>query len=169
MNAKAVLATSKTTAMNETMTDHGNIDRASQFEELRFAKRQQWYIATAAVTLLAAIFWIERNAQLSSTEKAAATVFIVMIMGFGIWFLFKLQNYMKTVRLLLDPSDPNSWWRNGDVLFVLAGVVLLAAIVVLYFFWIHGGDATIALHPDQGTEMSSSPRKNLETDPLLCL
>jgi hypothetical protein len=31
------------------MNDRENVDRASQFEELRFAKGQQLYIATAAV------------------------------------------------------------------------------------------------------------------------
>jgi hypothetical protein len=38
--------------MNETQ----NRDRPAQFEELRFAKGQQWSVATLAVTLLAAIF-----------------------------------------------------------------------------------------------------------------
>ena len=110
-------------------------DRASQLEELRFAKGQQWYIATAAVTLLSAIFWIERSIKLNCPEKAAATLFIVLIAGFGIWFLFKLQKHMKDVRLELNPNDPNPWWRNYDVLFVLAGVVFLAGSVVMYFLW----------------------------------
>jgi hypothetical protein len=93
------------------MSDQENVDRTSQFEELRFAKQHQWYIATAAITLLAAIFWIERSEHLNSPEKAVATVFVISIAGFGIWFLVKLQNYMKTVRLMLDPNDPNPWWR----------------------------------------------------------
>jgi hypothetical protein len=112
-----------------------SVDRPSKLEELRFAKRQQWYIATAAVTLLSAIYWIERNTPLNCPEKAVATLFIVLIAGFGIWFLFKLQNYMKEVRLELNPNDPDPWWRNYDVLFVLAGVVFLAGSVVMYFLW----------------------------------
>ena len=115
-----------------------NVDRAAQFEELRFAKGQQWYIATAAVTLLSAIFWIERSIRLVRWEKIFATVFIGLIAGFGICFLVKLQNHLKEVRLTLGyPNDLNPWWRGVDVLSVLVGVVALAALVVLYFLWTH--------------------------------
>ena len=119
------------------MSERDNVDRAAQFEELRFAKGQQWYIATAAVTLLSAIFWIERSIRLNRPEKIIATVFIGTIAGFGICFLVKLQNHLKAVRLALDPNDPNPWWRGVDVLSVLIGVVSLAAFVVIYFLWTH--------------------------------
>jgi hypothetical protein len=112
-------------------------DRASQFEELRFAKGQQWYIATAAVTLLSAIFWIERSIKLKYPEKVIATVFIGLIAGFSICFLFQLQKHLKAVRLALDPNDPNPWWRGVDILGALAVVVSLAALVVVYFLWTH--------------------------------
>jgi hypothetical protein len=45
-------------------------DRAAQLEEIRFAKRQQWAIATAAVTLLAAVFGIARTTKLDTAEKS---------------------------------------------------------------------------------------------------
>ena len=38
-------------------------DRAARLEELRFAKKQQWYIVTSALTLLAAIFGIATRHQ----------------------------------------------------------------------------------------------------------
>jgi len=119
------------------LSERDNVDRASQFEELRFAKGQQWYIATAAVTLMSAIFWIERSIRLNHPEKIIATVFTGLITGFGICFLVKLQNHLKAVRLALDPNDLNPWWRGVDVLSVLIGVVSLAALVVLYFLWSH--------------------------------
>ena len=120
------------------MSEPDNVDRASQWEELRFAKGQQWYIATAAVTLLSAIFWIERSIRLVRWEKIFATVFIGLIAGFGICFLVKLQNHLKEVRLTLGyPNDLNPWWRGVDVFPVLIGVVSLAALVVLYFLWTH--------------------------------
>ena len=120
------------------MSEPDNVDRASQLEELRFAKRQQWYIATAAVTLLSAIFWIEHSIRLVRWEKIVVTVFIGLIAGFGICFLVKLQNHLKEVRLTLGyPNDLNPWWRGVDVLSVLIGVVALAALVVLYFLWSH--------------------------------
>ena len=121
------------------MSEPDNVDRASQWEELRFAKGQQWYIATAAVTLLSAIFWIERSIRLFRWEKIfARQVFIGLIAGFGICFLVKLQNHLKEVGLTLGyPNDLNPWWRGVDVLSVLVGVVALAALVVLYFLRSH--------------------------------
>jgi Ca2+/H+ antiporter len=82
------------------MTDQQNVDvdRAARHEELRFAKKQQLYVATSAVTLLAAIFAIARSTTLSDVEKAIATVFIVLIATYGIVFLFKLQDHLKAVR-----------------------------------------------------------------------
>jgi hypothetical protein len=97
------------------LSEPDNVERASQFEELRFAKGQQWYVATAAVTLLSAIFWIERSIRLNRPEKIIATVFIGTIAGFGICFLVKLQHVFSA----------------------LVGVVALAALVVLYFLWSH--------------------------------
>src|SRR5262252_2015285 len=106
--------------------EKAGLDRTSQFEELRFAKRQQWYIATAAVALLSAIFWIEQSIRVVCWEKIVATVFIGLIAGFGICFLVKLQNHLKEVRLTLGyPKDLNPWWRGVDVLSVLVGVVAL--------------------------------------------
>ena len=120
------------------MSEPDNVDRASQFEQLGFAKGQQWYVATAAVTLLSAIFWIAQSIRLVRWEKIFATVFIGLIAGFGICFLVKLQNHLKEVRLTLGyPNDLNPWWRGVDVLSVLIGVVALAALVVLYFLWTH--------------------------------
>ena len=120
------------------MSEPDNVDRASQFEQLRFAKGQQWYVATAAVTLLSAIFWIERSIRLNRPEKIIATVFIGMIAGFGICFLVKLQNHLKEVRLTLGyPNDLNPWWRGVDVFSILISVVALAALVVVYFLWTH--------------------------------
>jgi hypothetical protein len=117
------------------MSDIENISRASQVEELRLAKQQQWLIAIAAATLLAAIFWIEWNTKLDCSEKTAATVFIALTAASGVLILFKLQDYMKRARLALNPQDPTPWLRGADVLCLLASVTLLAAFVVLYFLW----------------------------------
>ena len=95
-------------------------------------------MATAAVTLLSAIFWIAQSLRLVRWEKIFATVFIGLIAGFGICFLVKLQNHLKEVRLTLGyPNDLNPWWRGVDVFSALTGVVALAALVVLYFLWSH--------------------------------
>ena len=113
-----------------------NRDRDARLEELRFAKRQQWYIAPSGVTLLGAIFAIAHQTQLNDVEKVLASIFIALIAGFGIFFLFRLQDHLKNVRRALDPIDPNPWFRGVDVFLVLAGLVFLSAVVVLYFLWL---------------------------------
>src|SRR5215510_8897571 len=101
-------------------------DRAAQFEELRFAKRQQWAIATAAVTLLAAVFGIARTTKVDTVEKAFATIFVVLIASFGIAFLHQLQGHLSRVRIALDPNDADPWFRGVDILRVLAGIVFFS-------------------------------------------
>jgi predicted membrane channel-forming protein YqfA (hemolysin III family) len=88
------------------------------------------------VTLLAAIFAIARSTTLSDVEKAIATVFIVLIATFGIVFLFKLQDHLKAVRKELVKEDTEPWRRGVDVLFVLAGIVFISAVLVFYFLWV---------------------------------
>jgi hypothetical protein len=122
-------------AERDEMTDQQNVDvdRPARHEELRFAKKQQWFIATSAVTLLAAIFAIARSTTLSDVEKALATVLVVFIAGFGMAFLFNLQDHMMEVRKELDPRDTGPWVRGSEVLFVLVGIIVLSAGLVVYF------------------------------------
>src|ERR1700731_3316304 len=75
-----------------------DVDRAARHEELRFAKKQQWYVATSAVTLLAAIFAIARGTSLSVDERGVVTFFIFLIATFGIDVLSKLQTHMWKTR-----------------------------------------------------------------------
>jgi hypothetical protein len=113
-------------------------DRAAKLEELRFAKRQQWSIATSAVTLLAAIFGIVHVIKGPNLgEKIAATTLIVLIAGSACWFLWKLQRHLKKTRTLLDPMDPKPWFRGADILGVLAGTVIISGLVVGYYLWRH--------------------------------
>jgi hypothetical protein len=110
-------------------------DRAARLEELRFAKKQQWYIATSAVTLLAAIFGIAHVIKPNLWEKSAATVLVALIMGIACWFLCKLQGHLKNTRLLLDPTDRTPWFRGADILGVLVGTVIVSGLVVVYYLW----------------------------------
>jgi hypothetical protein len=113
-------------------------DRAAKLEELRFAKRQQWSIATSAVTLLAAIFGIAHVIEEPKLgEKIAATVLVVLIVGFACKFLWQLQGHLKKTRTLLDPRDRRPWYRGVDILIVLAGTVFASGLVVLYYLWCH--------------------------------
>jgi hypothetical protein len=104
-------------------------------EELRFAKKQQWAVATASVTLLAAIFALQHSLTdgLKCVERIAFSIAIVLIAIFGTWFLIKLQQHLRDTRLQLDPNDRNPATRGADILGVLIGVVILSSICVLYF------------------------------------
>jgi hypothetical protein len=111
-------------------------DRAAWHEELRFAKKQQWYVATSAVTLLAAIFAIARSTSLSVDERGTVTFLIFLVATFGIDVLRKLQLHMSAKRQELNPRD-QEWHRDSDVLFVLAGIIAVAAAAVSYLLWFH--------------------------------
>src|SRR5262249_25655771 len=68
--------------------------RHEWFEELRFAKKQQWYIATAAVTLLAAILALQHAGApegLQIREKVAFGVAITLVATFACSFLLSLK------------------------------------------------------------------------------
>jgi hypothetical protein len=93
------------------------------WEELRFAKKQQWTVATAAVTLLAAIYALRHSLTdpLTCNEKIASAIAIVLIAGFSTWFLIKLHSHLQTTRLRLDPNDTNPATRGVDITAVLSG------------------------------------------------
>jgi len=112
-------------------------DRQAKFEELRFAKKQQWSIATSAVTLLAAIFGVAHvtEPKLKLGEEIAGTVFVVLIAVFAWRFLKSLQDHLEATRKALDPKDPEPWWRGVDVLAVLTGTVIVSGVVVVYYLW----------------------------------
>jgi hypothetical protein len=112
-------------------------ERTAKLEELRFAKKQQWLIATSAVTLLAAIFGIAHliEPKPGPREKIVGTIFIALIVAAAWRVLWKLQNHLSETRKLLCPDDPNPWFRGVDVLAVLLGAVSLSAYVVGYYVW----------------------------------
>src|ERR1700675_1629415 len=90
-------------------------DRPQWFEELRFAKKQQWAIATASVTLLAAIFALTRSAHGGDPgpiEKIALAVVITLVATFGCTFLVTLHRYMRDTRLCIDPTDKDALLRG---------------------------------------------------------
>jgi hypothetical protein len=110
-----------------------NQDRAQWFEELRFAKKQQWAVATAVVTLLGAIFALQHSTgDPSPREKTALTVVITLIAAFGCTVLLMLQKYIRDTRLRIDPCDRDAVLRGVSIMVALIGVVLLSAFAVLY-------------------------------------
>jgi hypothetical protein len=96
-------------------------------EELRFIKKQQWYVATASVTLNAAVIALLKGSQLRDCEPLVACLFIGLVAGFGVVVLWQLQNHMRTLR---EPSAP--WHRVTDVFYLLTFFVLAVAVGVGY-------------------------------------
>ena len=123
--------------MNDQQDDdqQTDVDPATLHEELRFAKKQQWYVATSAVTLLGAIFAIARVTKLNLIEKHAATFLATLVAVFGVYFLWKLQHHLKRVRLELGTTDKSPLLRGVDLALVLSGIVVVSALVVVYFLW----------------------------------
>ena len=108
-------------------------DRPQYFEELRFAKKQQWSVAAAAVTLLAAIFVLQDKANAGPKEKTVLAILVALIAVAACAFLWMLQNHLRETRLRLDKDDADALLRGVSVMGVLLAVVLLSAGCVLYF------------------------------------
>lgn len=109
---------------------------AGGLEELRFAKTQQWRIAAAAITLLAAIFAVAHSLHpLSTVEKVVTTVLVTLVGVFGSIFLFSLQKHLRRTRLRINEKDSEAWLRGAEVLAALVAAVIISAIVVVYSLW----------------------------------
>lgn len=111
-------------------------DRSERLEEIRFAKTQQWRVATAAITLLGAIFAVAHTLHpLATFEKVLGTVSVTLIATFGSFFLVSLQNHLRRTRVLINDKDSEAWLRGAEVVFALIAVVVTSAIVAGYSLW----------------------------------
>ncbi len=106
--------------------------RGHLFEELRFAKKQQWAVAAAVVTLLGAVYGLAHSAVPNDKEKVLLTVVITLIANTGCSILVSLQRYIHTTRLELEPRDRDALIRGAGIAAALIGVIILSAIGVLY-------------------------------------
>jgi hypothetical protein len=109
--------------------------KSEQLEELRFAKTQQWRVATAAVTLLGAIFVVAHTLHpLAIFERVIGTVLVALIGVAGSVFLISLQNHLRRTRNSIQ-DDLEAWSRGAEVMITLAVVVIASAIIVGYSLW----------------------------------
>jgi drug/metabolite transporter (DMT)-like permease len=116
------------------LSDMSDTMKAALMEELRFAKRQQWHIAAAAVALLGATFAISTGMD-RPLEKVVATVLVTLVAAIGAAFLWSLQKHLHRVRTQLNPKDEKAWRGTVSVMGVLIGVLAVSALVVLYWLW----------------------------------
>lgn len=110
--------------------------RAGYLEELRFAKRQQWYVAAAAVGLMAGAFHLAEGMKpLACWEKTVTTNIVLLVAVGGIWLMFDLQQHLANTRKVLDPKDDRPLWRGAPIAICLAIIQLVSAVVVVYALW----------------------------------
>ena len=108
---------------------------ASDDEEIRFSKKQEWYVATAGVTLAAAIFALaDKLKPLHVFEKLVSVLALTAIAVFCFRNLRSLQRHIVEKRIKIEKSDDASWWRSrdADIMWTLVGVVVLSAVAVGY-------------------------------------
>jgi uncharacterized membrane protein len=78
--------------------------KAALWEEVRFAKRQQWTITAAVVALIAGAYNIA-SGELDDWEKAVITILIGAAVIGSIYWLRDLQGHLRRTRLVIDPCD----------------------------------------------------------------
>src|SRR5262249_41394810 len=115
--------------------------KAALWEELRFAKRQQWTITAAVVALTAGAYSMEKS--LDPWERAVAAILIGVAVAGGIYWLIDLQRHLYRTRLVIDRWDPNPWWRGSEIVSGMAGAMIISAIVVCYLLLRHGAYALL--------------------------
>jgi len=104
--------------------------KAAYLEELRFAKRQQWAVTIAVVTLIAGAYSIVQS--LGPWEKHVA-IRLIWIVVAGSWYLLcSLQCHLRNTRLAIDPNDPNPLLRGADVVIGMVGATIISAGAVCY-------------------------------------
>ena len=97
-------------------------------------KKQHWNIATATVTLIAAVYGIAHTAgDLELRERVGLSVLSGFLAVGGCYLLLSLHSYIGTTRTRLDKEDKHAWLRGTPVLFALVSVILFSAVVVIYF------------------------------------
>ena len=126
------------------------------FEELRFAKQQQWMTTNYLLLVLAAIFGIGKVIDpLTDCEKVIATLLLLTGVGFSYYVLIDLQLYMGRTRKRLDAiqAEDSKFFspeerkvlkfepykhpslRNLPTLIILMGTAAFGALLVGYAIW----------------------------------
>src|SRR5262252_596613 len=96
-------------------------------EELRWAKERQWVVAIATIAFIAGAFHMAHTVKppLVACEKLMATILVSIVAVGGSAFLFSLQSHLSATRKIVDPTDPNPWWRGADIVIGLATVLII--------------------------------------------
>jgi len=110
--------------------------KAAHMEELRFWKRQQWAVTTAAIALIAGAFHVAQTVMPPPVlwEKWVASILVGAIAVGGGWLIGGLQESLGQTRLALDSTDPDPK-RGRRVVSGLWAALLISAAAVIYSLW----------------------------------
>lgn len=126
-----------------------NDRRSALEEEIRFIKKQEWYVATAAITLIGALYAVLHTISPTNAEKVVATVLVTLAAACASNVLVSLHDHLSAKRkdvaevIKKDPSedpsekkdDPNPWRRGVEIPIALVAAVVASAAVVIYAWW----------------------------------
>ena len=107
--------------------------KAALWEELRFAKRQQWAVTAAVITFIVGAYNVVK--PLGPCEKVAATILITSMVFGGIYWLFDLQRHLRNTRLAIDRWDIDARSRGLEIVYGMVVALIISAIAVCYSFW----------------------------------
>jgi hypothetical protein len=109
--------------------------KAAYLEELRFAKRQQWTITAAVVALIAGAYSVAHQSLALCAENVVAAGLIWIVVAGGIYWLFDLQGHLRRTRLIIDPYDDTAQRRGSEIVYGMAGALMLSAVIVCYLLF----------------------------------
>jgi len=122
------------------------------FDELKFARRQQWTVTNYMLLLLGALLGVGVALKsITSFERHVLWIIEVFVVGAGAYFLIDLQRYMKELReriqsiessfdeadrILLEVKEYKSPGLRGlPFTAMMLTAITVAAIVVGYALW----------------------------------
>jgi hypothetical protein len=80
------------------MSKPGEILYRAFFDELRFAKQQQWTITNYTLLLMAGVFGVAKAISPATFGKFILCVIVFLIWGLNLFVLLDLQGYIQSVR-----------------------------------------------------------------------
>jgi len=86
------------TEIETKMSKPGEILYRAFFDELRFAKQQQWTITNYTVLLMGGVFGVAKAISPATLGKVTLCGIVALIWGLSLFVLFDLQGYMRNVR-----------------------------------------------------------------------
>jgi hypothetical protein len=122
------------------------------FDEMKFAKRQQWTVTNYMLLLVGAVLGVGAVLKsLTAFEKHALSVLVVFIVGAGWYFLIDLQRYLKELRERIQGIEASFDEADQDLLQVreykspgrrglpftvmMIAAITVSGIVVVYGVW----------------------------------